>query len=281
VIGMPSIQGSKNIVMFVTVLLLELPLAAASFEHTHTLLDELLARHVKDGRVDYTGLEADRQQLQNYLALVGEVSENEFHEFTQNQQLAFLINAYNAFTLELIVQHYPVVSIRDIPGNWTEPQWSLLGRQFNLNDIENKIIRPRYHEPRIHFALVCAANGCPPLQSEAYLAARLPDQLAAVSREYARDSRFNHLDEKSATLFVSKIFEWYQQDFVAMWGETELPENSEASAEHRGVVGFFLTHLEEEVADFLRRKAVTIRYLEYDWGLNDSHREDQQGGEKK
>jgi len=271
---MPIIQRQKPILACIFVLFVASPLAADSFDHTHALLNELLVRHVSDGRVNYKDLAEDRQQLQNYLTVLGEVSNDDFHIFTHNQQLALLINAYNAFTLELILRHYPVASIQDIPGNWTEPLWFLLGRNFNLNDIENKIIRPRYHEPRIHFALVCAANGCPPLQSEAYIADKLEEQLAAVSRSYARDRSFNRLDKKSATLYVSKIFEWYQDDFIAAWGETELPKNSDSSLSHRGVVGFFLAQLKENEADFLRRQPVTIRYLEYDWGLNDSDQED-------
>ncbi len=240
------------------------------FDHSHAVLDGLLREFVRDGRVDYAGLRERRLDLQDYLATLGILDEQVFQkDFSRAQQLALLINAYNAFTLELILEHYPVASIQDIPGNWTEPRWLLLGRKMNLNDIENKVIRPRFGEPRIHFALVCAAKSCPPLRAEAYVADRLEEQLAEATHLFTRDPRANRLDMASATLQVSRIFEWYARDFAAIWGETEVPRGSDTSAEHRGVVGFFMAQLRPAEADFLRRQPVTLQYLEYDWDLND------------
>jgi len=248
------------------------PVASAAgpvFDHEHTALDTLLVAFVVDGAVDYAGLQNHRTELQTYLATLNEQDEKRFHqEFTRDQQLAFLINAYNAFTLELILEHYPVASIQDIPGNWTEPRCRLFGRKLSLNDLENKIIRPRYGEPRIHFALVCAARSCPPLRSEAYLAGRLAEQLASAARDFARDRSANRLDMESATLYVSKLFEWYPQDFAATWGQTELPPGSVDSADHRGVVGFFSAHLTEDQATYLLHNSVTLQFLEFDWDLN-------------
>ena len=246
--------------------------SATTFDQSHAVLNGLLAAYVTDGRVDYVGLNQNRDQLQAYLVALGSLSDLVFRkEFSRTQQLALLINAYNAFTLELILHNYPVASIQDIPGNWTEAKWLLLGRKTNLNDLENKLIRPRFGEPRIHFALVCAANGCPPLRAEAYVADRLDDQLAAATRGYARNQRFNRLDKTTATLYVSKIFEWYEEDFVAGWGDSKLPRDHIDSPGHHGVVGFFLAQLEEDEANFLTTMPVKIQYLDYDWGLNEIH----------
>lgn len=248
------------------------PAASATgpvFDHEHTALDTLLAAFVVDGAVDYAGLQNHRTELQAYLATLNQQDEKRFHQdFTREQQLAFLINAYNAFTLELILEHYPVASIQDIPGNWTAPRFRLFGRKLSLNDLENKVIRPRYGETRIHFALVCAARSCPPLRSEAYVAGRLEEQLASAARDFARDRSANRLDKETATLYVSKLFEWYPQDFAATWGQTELPPGSVDSADHRGVVGFFRAHLTEDQATYLQHNPVIVQYLDYDWDLN-------------
>jgi hypothetical protein len=242
---------------------------SAGFDHNHSALDSLLSVHVKDGLVDYAGLQADRDELRKYSEGLGRLEKAAFDGFSQHEQLALLVNAYNAFTLELILKNYPVASIRDIPGNWSDPQWLLLGRKISLNDLENKVIRPDYHEPRIHFALVCAAKGCPPLRAEAYTADKLEQQLAEASRGFARDERFNRLDAESTTLFISKIFEWYGDDFAWEWGKVQLPEGGESSSDIGAVVGFFRDHLGPEGAAFLDSAAVQISYLDYDWDLNE------------
>jgi AcrR family transcriptional regulator len=243
--------------------------ASPDFDHTHAGLDSLLANFVVDGAVDYVGLREHRSALQAYLANLGAEDEKAFHQnFTREQQLAFLINAYNAFTLDLILEHYPVASIQDIPGNWTEPRCLLFDRKMSLNDLENKIIRPRYGEARIHFALVCAAKGCPPLRSAAYVAEKLEEQLTSAASDFARDRSANRLDKGATTLYVSKLFEWYMQDFAAAWGETEAPRGGDDSATHRGVVGFFIAYLAQGDAAYLRQHPVSLQYLEYDWDLN-------------
>jgi hypothetical protein len=223
---------------------------------------------VDTGRVDYRGLLLNQDKLLEYLAGLSEVSEKLFASFSRQQQLALLINAYNGFTLALILENYPVASIQDIEGNWTETRWRLLGQDYSLNQIENQIIRPRFDEPRIHFALVCAARGCPPLRSEAYTATKLEAQLAAAARSFARDRNFNRLDTASGTLYVSKIFEWYQSDFAELGGEIELPAEGDLAPGLRGVIGFFISHLEPGEAEFLKSKAVKTSYLDYDWRLN-------------
>lgn len=239
------------------------------FDHSHAVLDSLLSAYVEEGSVDYRGIESRRSELLEYLESLGRLDRTDYDGFTRDQKLALLINAYNAFTLELILRHYPVASIQEIDGNWTDQIWPLAGDTLSLNGLENEIIRPEFKEPRIHFALVCAARGCPPLQPAAYTAEKLEEQLASASRGFARDRLFNRLDKESSTLRVSKLFEWYVVDFTSLGTELRLPEESDGSAEHRGVIGFFIEHLDMEEAAFLEENAVRISYLNYDWNLND------------
>ncbi|MDK2857132.1 MAG: hypothetical protein PWQ89_251 [Verrucomicrobiota bacterium] len=140
--------------------------ARAAAPAAQNLFDPLFRRHVENGRVDYRALQADRLPLTRALAAATAVTESQFNAWDKSRQLAFLINLYNAATLELIVDHYPVKSIKEIgnwfKGPWDQPAVSLFGTKITLNELEHGIIRKRYHEPRIHMALVCAAKGCPP-----------------------------------------------------------------------------------------------------------------------
>jgi hypothetical protein len=148
-----------------------------------------------------------------------------YREWTRAQQLAFWINAYNAYTVRLILDHYPVRSIRSI-GFWPLaafrtsfiPMKALTGRQLSLNDIEHEVLRKRFREPRIHFAAVCASKGCPTLRSEAYRATELDRQLDESARAFLRDPSKNRFEERAATLYLSSIFKWFREDF-----ETHVP----------------------------------------------------------
>lgn len=240
------------------------------FDQSHGLLDRLLQRHTTEGLMNYRDLLEDRELLRTYLGTLGELSPEAFASFTPDERLALYINAYNAFTLELILHHYPVASIRDIPDNWTEPRWLLLGRKISLDDLENVLIRGEFAEPRIHGALVCASLGCPALRAEAFTGEKLQEQLASAARDYARGAVGGRLDRKQATLHVSKVFEWFADDFAAVWGRTDLPAGSDGSALHRAVVGFFIAHLPADEAAYLKSNAVTLAYIEYDWRLNDA-----------
>lgn len=138
--------------------------SAQPFDHTHGLVDHELKQHVQEGLVNYRGLQVDGKPLAHYLKQAGRVSDAEFKTWTEHQQLAFLINIYNASTLQLILDHYPVKSIKKIwaglNGAWDQPVVTLHGKKITLNDLEHEIIRKQYKDPRVHMALVCAAKGC-------------------------------------------------------------------------------------------------------------------------
>ncbi|MDE2142674.1 MAG: DUF547 domain-containing protein [Elusimicrobia bacterium] len=182
-------------------------------------LEVVLKERVHEGRVDYAGLKKDRGGLDAWLASAAAVPEKEFDAWPREERLAFLINVYNATTLRLIVDHYPVSSIRKIGPFWDpEAPWhlpvvQLFGRTMTLNDLEQGIIRPKYKEPRVHFALVCAAKGCPPLRSEPYVGARLDAQLDDQARTFLGQKAKNDASPDGQTAYLSPIFKWYMADF--------------------------------------------------------------------
>ena len=157
---------------------------------------------ISNGQVDYMGLKADPKALDRYLTTLATVSGVQLQSWTESQQLAFFINLYNASTLRLILDNYPVKSIKDIgslfTGPWDQPAVRLFGKTVTLNTLEHALLRKQYHEPRLHMALVCAAKGCPPLRSEAYTAERLNEQLDAQARTYLASPAGLHIDRAGA-----------------------------------------------------------------------------------
>jgi len=212
------------------------------------LYDGVLKTFVEDGRVDYQGLKADSLPLTQYLLLAGQVPEAEFNAWTEPQRLAFLVNLYNAATLQLILDHYPIQSIRDIrvrfKGPWDQPVINLFGKTITLNRLEHGIIRKQYDEPRVHMVLVCAAKGCPILRSEAYTAEKLDAQLGDQSRQYLSTPAGLIINRAKGEVRISSIFKWYGKDFPS-------------------VASFIEQYSGQNLA------GLKIRYLNYDWSLNE------------
>jgi len=230
---------------------------AADFDQSHAPFDNVLKSYVKDGRVNYTALKAHRQELDRFLDQVAAVSETGFKGWSEKQQIAFLVNAYNAYTLRLILDHYPVKSIKDIgtlfKGPWDQPVVHLFGRTLTLNTVEHKMLGKDYSEPRIHFALVCAAKGCPPLRGQAYVADRLDEQLDDQARQFLADSHENRVDASRRTVYLSPIFKWYGEDFEKKSG---------------GVLRFLKPYWPEKERA-ISTDRFKIRYTDYDWSLNE------------
>ncbi len=258
-----TMNNSKiNFARFALMLIFAVRIASAAedFDASHARYDAVLKQTVKNARVDYAALKAHPEELNGYLDELAKVPAAAFKKWPEADRLACLINLYNAATLQLILEHYPLRSIRSIgtlPGAaWREVRVRFGGQILSLDHLENKIIRVEYREPRIHFALVCAALGCPPLRSEAYVGARLGRQLDDQARQFLGESAKNHFEAATSTLFLSPIFQWYDEDFtksagsVAAYVKPYLPKaQSEAMAASR---------------------QVTVRFTKYDWALNDS-----------
>ncbi len=242
-------------------------------EMSHQILDDLLQRHVRvlDGgratQVDYRGMAAERPQLVRYLESLEKISREEFDRWPKDRQLAFLINAYNAWTVQLILGRYPdLKSIKDLGSVFRSP-WKqvfipLLGEQRSLDDIEHGLIRGsgRYNEPRIHFVVNCASIGCPALPNRAFVEDSLDRQLEEATRLFLADRSRNRL--QGATLEVSSIFKWYREDFERGWrGASTLSQFLVLYDDSLG--------LDAKTAKGLRSGAMKIDFLDYDWRLND------------
>lgn len=178
----------------------------------HQTFNELLSKYVDDqGKVNYQAFSKETEKLDGYLNELSEKSPQS--SWSRDQKLAYWINAYNAFTIKLILNNYPVKSITDIEGGkpW-DSKWIKLGEsKYSLNQIENEIIRPRFNEPRIHFAVNCAARSCPPLANQAFTDENLELLLQEQTKSFINDAGFNEI--AASSISISKIFEWYADDF--------------------------------------------------------------------
>jgi hypothetical protein len=241
-------------------------------DFSHDTWEVLLKRHVvllsagKISYVDYAGMSADHKELRHYLDTLSSVSRMQFDTWPPAEQLAFLINAYNTWTVELIVRAYPdVQSIKDLGSLFKSP-WKkrfipLLEETRSLDDIEHGLIRgsARYNDPRIHFAVNCASVGCPALNADAYRGDQLDAQLEQAAQHFLSDRKRNRLEGNA--LKVSAIFKWYREDFEQGWrGADSLGE-------------FLLLYrqslkLSEAVAERLHNDQLNIEFLDYDWRLN-------------
>ncbi|MGF1526224.1 MAG: DUF547 domain-containing protein [Candidatus Competibacterales bacterium] len=248
-------------------------LASQGFDHQHSQWSDLLKDHVvwvDDGhasQVDYRGFQADRQALQNYLEALSGVTSETFDTWTREQQMAFLINAYNAFTVELILTEYPELdSIKEL-GSWFQSPWkreffTLLGEERHLDWVEHEVLRPQYRDPFIHVGVNCASIGCPALRDEAFVATRLEEQLQDSWRRFLTDDSRNRYNLERQRLEVSKIFDWFEEDFQR--GERGFDSLEDTFAPYAE----WLADDPEHRARIAAGEA-PVAHLSYDWGLND------------
>ncbi len=266
----------NKIVKMLMLALLAVPMAWAetpvhsAFDHGPW--DKLLSAYVhpvNDGKataVDYQGFKNDQRDLKQYLSALSLVSEKQFDQWSKPDQLAFLINAYNAWTVELILTVWPnLESIKDLGGflssPWSKEFVSLLGETRTLDNIEHKLIRGsgRYNDPRIHFAVNCASIGCPALRAAAYSGNKLEQQLDEQMALFLADRSRNR--EDGDIIKLSSIFKWYREDFEKGWHG------------YRRLEDFLLAHTSDlELSNSMVKKLsnddADIEFLDYDWHLN-------------
>lgn len=208
----------------------------------HSAWDALLRVHVSDaGVVDYTGLKSKQSEIRSYLDYLGK---NEPKAAGDNEAKAYWINLYNAATIDLILSYYPLKSIMDLDGGktWDVKRVKVGDRKLSLNEIEHDILRKKYPDARIHFAVNCAAKSCPKVWNRAWTASSVDQQLDIMTKAFVNNTSANMLKSKSVKL--SKIFEWYASDF-----------------------GDIITFL-NRYSDTKINKGAKISYVEYDWSLN-------------
>lgn len=221
----------------------------------HIELTFILRDHVKNGRVNYAALKTDKR-LDVYLDAMSRMDVSEMKSL---QRMSYYLNVYNATTLKAVAEAWPVSSIRDIGGKgsgsvWKKPLVRLRTGTVSLDQLENDIIR-RLGDPRAHFAIVCAARGCPPLRSEAYESHNLEEYLDDQTRSFLANRTWNVFDTTKHVARVSHIFEWYRQDFADS---------------DKGLLRYLARYAERSAADDIRMHldVYRIEYMDYDWRIN-------------
>lgn len=273
-----KLTNGKILYCFLAAGLLMNSAIAQTFDHQHLIFTQVLSDVVtlspnkKQTRVDYGQLNKQPEQLNRYLATLSSVKQSEYRLWTSDEQLSFLINAYNGFTLQLINQHYvkfengKAESIKDLGSFFSSP-WKklffiLLDEKRSLDNVEHDMIRVWFERPRIHAAVVCAAVSCPPLRNEAFVADKLNQQLNDQMRQFLSDDQNNTLNLKDNRVQLSSIFKWYAEDF------------------EKGQQGFnslndLIQAYQTDIADnpqqliWLQNQGFKMAYLDYDWRLND------------
>ena len=227
----------------------------------------VLETYVSDrGLVDYEGLQANREQLDRFNRSLGEVRPEVYNSWSEEGKLAFLINAYNSFTLESIIDQNPLKeSIRDIPGVWKRRKFALVQSEKTLDNIEHDILRQEFNEPRIHAALVCAAISCPPLLNEPYVAEKLEAQLEDRTSKWIASSHGLKIDSQDNRVSVSSIFKWFGEDWIASY---KSEDKFTGSDKEKAVLNFVSQYIDPEDSKYLVEGNYRISYLDYDWSLN-------------
>jgi hypothetical protein len=245
---------------------------AQGFDHSHAAWDALLKRYVvlapdgKASRLRYAGVAREHAMLKGYLDSLAAVPRAEFERWSRAQRIAFLVNAYNAFTVEKVLARYPELrSIRDFGRFFGNPFgdrfFRLFGEEFSLDRIEHEMLRQpgAYDEPRVHYALNCASLGCPMLREEAYVPTRLENQLEEQARRFLSDRTRNRYEPATGRLEVSRIFDWYEKDWtrdgsLAAYFARHAAQLADSAEDRRRIV----------------EHKVGISFLDYDWTLNDA-----------
>ena len=210
----------------------------------YSLWNSVLQDHVSnEGQVDYKALQSNSINLDNYLKLLSKTSPDT--SWSKQQSMAFWINAYNAMTINLVLRHYPLKSIKDIKNPWGQRIWRIGDKLYNLEDIEHQILR-KMDEPRIHFAIVCASISCPKLQNEAFQASKIDTQLTKATKEFLADTNRNNISKYS--LELSKMFQWFSKDFK----------------QNGSLIDFLNQYADIEISDKAK-----IKFKDYNWNLNE------------
>jgi hypothetical protein len=250
---------------------------------SYTEYGKLLKAYVDDrGMVDYRGMKANHTALDDFIASASRLDRETFDRWNDEEKIAFWINVYNALTLKAIIDHYPIRpsflksfvypknSIRQIPGVWEKLKFPVMNGDITLDDIEHGMLRAKFHEPRIHMALVCAAMGCPPLRNEPFTAAKLDAQLDDQSSRFLRDPKKFLIDRTTRVVRLSPIFEWFGDDFREKYGgKDHIPG---VSARERAALNFVSQYLDSHDRAYLMKGGFSVTYAQYDWSLNENTR---------
>lgn len=241
--------------------------ANVSIDQAYDTYETVLQTHVDaTGLVDYQALQEKRQSLDEFNAAIAAVDDETYNSWTEAEQIAFWVNAYNSVTLASIVNQEPLkASIKDIVGVWRIARHDVQEQSLRLDDIEHNILRTDFNEPRIHAALVCAALSCPPLRDEPFVGDSLDAQLDDQVEKFLAKSDGFRIDQAANVVYLSKIFDWFGEDWIPTYGTEAGFAGSEAE---RAVLNFISEYLSPEDKAYLEAGNYDVAYIDYDWSLN-------------
>lgn len=240
----------------------------------------VLKTYVDDkGMVNYKRLKAEPHKLNAFVTSLSGVDPNSYNKWGDRDKIAFWLNVYNALTLKVIIDNYPIKasffrsrvypknSIRQIKGVWNKITLPVMGRKLTLGHIEHKILRKKFNDPRIHMAMVCAAMGCPPLLNKPYTGENLDKQLDERTRRFLANPAKFKINSKKKRIYLSPIFDWFAGDFVSK----HKPEKNIGTHKKKAsaVLNYIAPYLENSEKEYLLKGDFKIKYLKYDWSLNE------------
>ena len=253
------------------------PLAAFALDHSHAAWSALLKKHVvvaadgKSSTVRYGEFAKDRAAVKKYIGELEAVTKAEYEGWNKNQRFSFLANLYNAVTIDLMIEHYgKIKSIRELgyrpwDSVWKKKLFKLFGNEYYLDGVEHEVLRGKgnFDDPRVHYAVNCASTGCPMLGTEALQADKLDAQLNDLEKRFVSDRTRNRYNEATKQLEVSKIYDWFKVDFNS--GFKGINSTNDYFAK-------FAKELSDkpEIQQLIAQGKADIKYLDYDWSLNDA-----------
>jgi hypothetical protein len=249
---------------------------AGGADTLHKPLDQILDLDVRDGLVYYRALRSDHARLDHYVASLN-VPAASYQSWSREQQMAFWLNAYNAFVLETVIEHYPIKgaskeypanSVRQIPGAFEQLKHRAAGQTVTLDDIEKKILPP-FKEPRLYLALGRGAVGSGRLRSEAYTGELLKQQLDAVQQEFTSEQTMIRIDRGANQVSVTPIISWHDAEFIAAYDSGASGTMAQRSPIERAIVAFVAPHLLPLEKEFVQKNQFKVTYHPFDWRLND------------
>jgi hypothetical protein len=242
----------------------------------HVPLDQILDVNVRDGLVYYRALKSDRSHLDRYVASLN-VAAQTYSGWPRDQQIAFWLNAYNAFVLETVIDNYPIrarsttfpaVSIKQIPGAFEQTRHRAAGRTVTLDEIEKNILA-EFKDARVFLALGRGALGSGRLRSEAYTAQRLRQQLESVQKEFVSEEQMIQIDRAENVISVTPIFSWRETEFVAAYDPGATGTFAQRSAIERAIIAFVQPHVLRLEKELLQKNQFKVEFRQFDWRLND------------
>jgi Protein of unknown function, DUF547 len=274
----------RTLVTCIAVCLLSAGLAGRTQEFTpapgseplHRPLDQILDVYVRDGLVYYRALKSERSRLDRYVASLN-VPAATYNGWSQPQKMAFWVDAYNAFVLTAVIDHYPIhgrsasfpaSSVRQIPGAFDQTAWRAAGRSVTLDSIE-KTILPEFKEPRLFLALGRGAVGSGRLRSEAYTGERLEKQLTDIQQEFVSDRQMLRVDRLTNQVTVTPILSWREQEFTAAYDKDKDPAFAQRSPIERALIAFIKPNLLPLEREFIGKNEFKVAFHDFDWRLND------------